>query len=75
MVSSPITSWHIDGETICERLYFGAPKSLQIMTAAMTLKKYLLLGRNVMTNLDRMLKSRDIALPTKACLVKAMVFQ
>ena len=38
MASGPITSWHIDGETICERLYFGAPKSLQMMTAAMTLK-------------------------------------
>ena len=58
-----------------DRLYFGgAPKSLQMVTAAMKLKRYLLLGRKVMTNLDSILKSRDITLPTKVCLVKAMVF-
>ena len=58
------------------RLYFwGAPKSLQMVTAAMKLKDaYLLLGRKVMTNLDSMFKSRDITLPKKVCLVKAMVF-
>jgi len=55
-------------------LYFwGAPKSLQMVTAAMKLKRHLLLGRKVMTNLD-ILKNRDITLPTKVCLVKAMVF-
>ena len=58
-----------------DRLYFeGAPKSLQMVTAAMKLKDTLLLGRKVMTNLDGILKSRDVTLPTKFCLVKAMVF-
>ena len=52
---------------------FWAPKSLQMVTAAMKLRR-LLLGRKVMTNLDSLLKSRDITLPTKVCLVKAMVF-
>ena len=57
-----------------DRLYFvGAPKSLQMVIAAMTLR-HLLLGRKVMTNLDSILKSRDITLPTKVCLVKAMIF-
>ena len=57
-----------------DRLYFGgAPKSLQMVTAAMKLR-HLLLGRKVMTNLDSILKSRDITLPTKVRLVKAMVF-
>ena len=54
-------------------LFWGAPKSLQIVIAALKLK-HLLLGRKVMTNLDSILKSRDITLPTKVCLVKAMVF-
>ena len=53
---------------------WGAPKSLQMVTAAMKLKDALLLGRKVMTNLDSMFKSRDITLPTKVHLVKAMVF-
>ena len=57
-----------------ERLYSGAPKSLQIVTAAMKLKGRLLLGRKVITNLDSILKSTDITLPTKVHLVKAMVF-
>ena len=56
------------------RLYLGgAPKSLQMVTAAMKLRR-LLLGRKVMTSLDSIFKSRDITLPTKVCLVKAMVF-
>ena len=55
-------------------LFVVAPKSLQIVTAAMKLKDTLLLGRKVMTNLDSILKSRDITLPTKVHLVKAMVF-
>ena len=54
-------------------LFFWAPKSLQMVTAAMKLRR-LLLGRKVMTNIDSTLKSRDITLPTKVCLVKAMVF-
>ena len=57
----------------CQTLFFWAPKSLQIVTAAMKLK-CLLLGRKVMTNVDSIFKSRDISLPTKVRLVKAMVF-
>ena len=56
-----------------DRLYFGAPKSLQMVTSAIKLR-CLLLGRKAMTNLDRILKSRDITLSTKVRLVKAMVF-
>ena len=56
----------------CQTLFFWAPKSLQMVIAAM--KRRLLLGRKVMTNLDSILKSRDITLSTKVCLVKAMVF-
>ena len=77
MASGPITSWQIDGENSRKsvRLYFwGAPKSLQMVTAAMKLKVHFLLGRKAMTNLDSILKSRDITLPTKVCLVKAMVY-
>ena len=74
MASSPITSWEIDGETAEKVLFFWAPKSLQMVTKAMKLKKCLLLGRKVMTNLDSIFKSRDITLPNKVCLVKAMVF-
>ena len=75
MASGLITSWKIDGETVETRLtlFFGAPKSLQMVTAAMKLRR-LLLGRKVMTNLDSILKSRDITLTTKVHLVKAMVF-
>ena len=76
MASGPVTSWQIDGKQgkQCQTLFFGAPKSLQMVTAAMKLKRYLLLGRKVMTKLDSIFKSRDITLPTKVCLVKAMVF-
>ena len=59
----------------CQTLFLGPPKSLQMVIAARKLKDTLLLGRQVMTNLDSILKSRDITLPTKAHLVKAMVFQ
>ena len=75
MASSPITSWEIDGETL-ETVWdfiFWAPKSLQMVTAAMKLRR-LLLGRKVITNLDSILESRDITLPTKFRLVKPMVF-
>ena len=59
----------------CQTLFLGAPKSLKMVIAAMKLiKRCLLLGRKVMTNLDSILKSRDITLPTKVRLVKAMVF-
>ena len=77
MASGPITSWEIDGETVetvSDFIFGGAPKSLQMLTAAMKLKKHLLRGRKVMTNLDSILKSRAITLPTMVCLVKAMVF-
>ena len=74
MASSPITSWQIDGETTeTDRLFSWAPKLLQMVTAAMKLKDAYFLGRKVMTNLDSILKSRDITLPTKFRLVKAMV--
>ena len=71
--SGPISSWEIDGETVTD-LIFWAPKSLQMVIAAMKLRR-LLLGRKVMTNLDSTFKSRDITLPTKGHLVRAMVFQ
>ena len=76
MASGPITSWQIDGETVeTVRLYFwGAPKSLQMVIAARKLKDAYSLEKKVMTNLDGIFKSRDIALPTKVHLVKAMVF-
>ena len=59
----------------CQTLFLGAPKSLHMVTAAVKFfKRHLLLGRKVMTNLDSILKSRDITLPTKVRLVKAIVF-
>ena len=58
----------------CQTLFWGASKSLQMVIAAMKLKRRLLLGRKVMTNLDSIFKSRDIALPTKVRLVKAIVY-
>ena len=75
IASGPITSWEIDGETVetVSDFIFGAPKSLQMVTIAMKLRR-LFLGRNVMTNLDSIFKSRDITLPTKVCLVKVIVF-
>ena len=74
MVSSPITSWQIDGETMeTETLLSWTPESLQMVTAAMKLRR-LLLRRKAMTNLDSTLKIRDITLPTKDHLVKAIVF-
>ena len=76
MASGPITSWHIDGETmeIVREFIWGAPKSLQMVIAAMNIKRPLLLGRKAMTNLDSILKGRDITLFTKVCLVKTMFF-
>ena len=76
MASSHITSWQIDGETmetVTDFIFLGS-KITEMMTAVMKLKKRLLLGRKTMTNLDSILKSRDITLPKKVCLVKAMVF-
>ena len=74
MAAGPITSWQIDGETVETVSDFRAPKSLQMVIAAMKLKRHLLLGRKVMTNLDSILKSRNITLSTKFCLVKAIIF-
>ena len=76
MASGPITSWQRDGETMetVTDFILGAPKSLRMVTAAMKINRCLLLARKAMTNLDSILKSRDITLPTKVHLVKAMAF-
>ena len=73
MASGPITSWQIDGETVADFIFLGS-KSTADGDCSQEIKKCLLLGRKFMTNLDSILKSRDITLPTKVCLVKAMVF-
>ena len=72
MASGPITSWQIDGET--KRLYFGVSKITEDGDCSHEIKRCLLLARKVMTNLDSIFKSKDITLPTKVRLVKAMVF-
>ena len=76
MVSGPITSWQIDGETVetVTDFIFGRSKIIEDSVCSHEIKRCLLLGRKVMTNLDSILKSRDITLPTKVHLVKAMVF-
>ena len=76
MASGPITSWEIDGETSGNsvRLYFLGSKITSDGDCSHEIKRCLLLGRKVMTNLDSIFKSRDITLPTKVRLVKAMVF-
>ena len=75
MASGPITSWEIDGETVeTVRLYFGELQITADGDCSHEIKRCLLLGREVMTNLDSIVKSRDITLPTKVCLVKSMVF-
>ena len=74
MASNPITSWQIDGETVSDFI-FGGSKITVDGDCSHEIKRCLLLGRKVMTNLDSILKSSDITLPTKVCLVKAMVFQ
>ena len=76
MASGPITSWQIDGEmveTVTGFIVFGS-KITADGDCSHEIKRHLLLGRKVMTNLDSILKSRDITLPTKVCLVKAMAF-
>ena len=75
MVSGPITSWQIDGETV-ETVtdFFGGSKITAGGDCSHEIKRCLLVGRKVMTNLDSILKSRDITLPTKIGLLKAMVF-
>ena len=76
MASGPITSWQMDGETVetSVRLSFLGSKITAEGDCSHEIKRRLLLGRKVMTNLDSLLKSRDVTLPTKVCLVKAMVF-
>ena len=73
MASGPITSWEIDGETV-EDFFWGGSKITADGDCSHEVKRCLLLGSEVMTNLDSILKSRDITLPTKVRLVKAMVF-
>ena len=76
MASGPITSWEIDGETVetvSDFIFLGF-KSTADGDCSHEIKRHLLLGRKVMTNLDSIFKSRNITLPTKFCLVKAMVF-
>ena len=76
MASGPITSWEIDGETVetmADFVFLGS-KITADGDCGHEIKRRLLLGRKVMTNLDSILKSRDIILPTRVCLVKAMVF-
>ena len=76
MASSPITSWQVDGETVetvADFIFLGS-KITSDGDCSHEIKRYLLLGMKVMTNLDSILKSRDITLPTKVHLVKAMVF-
>ena len=73
MASSPITSWHIDGETVTDLIFLGS-KITADGDCSHEIKRRLLLGRKVMTNLDSILKSGDIILPIKVHLVKAMVF-
>ena len=74
MASGPITSWQIDGETMKTDLIFLGSKITAFGDCSHEIKRCLLLGRKPMTNLDSMLKNRDITLPTKVHLVKAMVF-
>ena len=71
--SCPITSWQIDGETVADFIFWGSKITAE-GDCSHEIKRRLLLGRKVMTNLDSILKRRDITLPTEVCLVKAMVF-
>ena len=73
MVPSPITSWQIDGEAVADFI-LGGSKITGDDDCSHEIRRHLLLGRKVITNQDRILKSRAITLPTKVCLVKAMVF-
>ena len=76
MASGPITSWQIDGDTLetVADFILGGSKITVDVDCSHEIKRHLLLGRKVMTNLDSILKSRDVTLPTKVRLVKAMVF-
>ena len=76
MASGPITSWEIDGETVetVADFIFGGSKITADCDCSHEIRRHLLLGRKVMTNLDSIFKCRDITLPAKVCVVKAMVF-
>ena len=76
MAFGPITSWEIDGETVetVSDFILGGSKITADGDCSHKIKRHLLLGRKVMTNLDSILKSRDITLPTKVCIVKTMAF-
>ena len=74
MASGPITSWEIDGETVSRVSFWGGSKITADGDCSHEIKRHLLFGRKVMSNLDSIFKSRDITLPTKVHLVKAMVF-
>ena len=77
LASGPLTSWEIDGETVetvLDFIFWGGSKNTADGDCSHEIKRHLLLGRKVMTNLDSILKSKDIALPTNVRLVKAMVF-
>ena len=76
MASGPVTSWQVDGETVAtvRDFIFGGSQVSADGDCSHEIKRHLLLGRKAMTNLDSILKSRDITLPTMVCLVKAMVF-
>ena len=73
MASGPITSWQLDGETVADLIFLGS-KITADGDCSHEIKRCLLIGRKVMTNLDSIFKSRDMTLPTKVCLVKGMVF-
>ena len=73
MASGPITSWQIDGQTVTDFIFWGS-KITADGDCSHEIKRRLLLGKKAATNLDSILKSRDIILPTKVCLIKAMVF-
>ena len=74
MASGPITSWEIDGETVSDFIFLGGSKITADGDCSHEIKRCLLLERKVMTNLESIFKSRDVTLPTKVHLVKAMVF-
>ena len=73
MASGPITSWHIEVEKVIDFIFLGS-KIIANSDCSHEIKRCFILGRKAMTNLDSVLKSRDITLPTKVCIVKAMVF-
>ena len=73
MASGPITSWQIDGETVSDFI-FGGSRITADSDCSHEIKRHLLLGRKVKTNLNSIFKNRDITLPTRVCLIKAMVF-